>query len=144
MNNPSLELEENHVFLEDMSKIIDDNFINNNVEWVNHGGKLTVFHNDKKNDWVYFNNETNEIKSFCFNKVVCSGFHGFGGTIYDYNFFLDDKPTEYCVGRYKFAPNSEKLKEIKIKEINYEIQRIDNLIKYKSELQNKIELIKVL
>ncbi len=134
-----LKIKKRVIYLEDMSKILDNVFLSSMVGWSNYGDPVIVFHNKQVNKWFYFNDETNEIKEFAFNEVVCFGDHGFGGTQYTFSFLLNGNYIE--IGFSKFAPTIEKLKEIKIKEINDEIKYINSLVKKKEELLNKINLI---
>ncbi len=138
----NLEIEKKVVFLDNMSEILNYDFITNTVGWVNHGDPLTVFHNGKINKWVYFNDDTDEIKEFEFDEIHCVGMHGFGGTTYDYFFYLNGENVN--IGYAKFASTIEILKNIKVKEINYEINRIDKLIEKKTTLLGKINLIQSL
>lgn len=142
MEDKTFEMEKGLVFLDDMSKIIDRNFLSNTVGWNNHGDPLTVFHNGKANKWVCFDDDTNEIKEFVFDEVHCCGMHGFCGTRYDYIFYLEKNNVD--IGYKSAAPTVEALKKIKIEELTFEIERIDNLIETRGSLLNRINLIKAI
>jgi len=133
-------VEKKEFFLYDMSRITDNEFIFVNVGWCNHGHPITVFKTNKVNNWVYFDDKTDKIRSFSFDAVECWGFHSFGWTSYDYIFFLNNEPID--IKNSKFAPTSDKLKEIKTKELEAEIERIEKLMKTKPTLLAKIDVIK--
>jgi hypothetical protein len=138
----NLEIEKKVVFLDDISEILNYDFIRETVGWCNHGDPMTVFNNGKINKWVYFNNDSNEIKEFEFDEVICGGMHGFGGTSYDYFFRMNNDNVN--IGYNNFAPTIDKLKLLKIEEINNEVKRIDNLIESKKSLLDKIKRIEAL
>lgn len=127
------------IFLNDINQILDFEYISNNVGWGNHGDSVVIFTNEKINEWVYFDNNLNEIKKFKFNEVGCIGSHSFGGTTYEYFFYLNKKIIN--IGWNKFAPTIEKLKLIKIDELNYEIKKIDRMVEQKPVLLNKIKML---
>ncbi len=139
-----MEMEKKVVFLDDMSKIIDEDFIFINVGWSNHGDPLTSFQNKDVNFWLYFDDETNEVKQFIFDEVQCFGIHGFGGTSYDFRFYLNGEFVEIGLPNNKFAPSLEKLKELKVQEINKEIEWVDRLSEKKTSLLDKLKLIQTL
>jgi len=125
----NLEIEKKLFFLDDMSEILNYDFITNTVGWVNHGDPLTVFHNGKINKWVYFNDDTNEIKEFEFDEVHCYGTHSFSGTHYDYFFYLNGENVN--VGQNNFSDTKEifvkelqKREEIKLKKETFKIENI--------------------
>lgn len=127
------------IFLEDISKLMDQMYIFNTVGWSNHGDPSTTFYNNKINDWFFYDREIDKIIPFSFDEVTYVGFHGFAGTDYTKDFRLKTK--RVMVGYNNFAPTIQQLKEIEIKHVNREIQRIERLVNDLDGLRDKINLI---
>ena len=127
-------------FLDDLTKVFEYKFLYNNAEWdgCNSPDVLTVFHNNKINDWVYFD-ELDNIQQFQFNLIKCHSAHGFGGTTFSLDYYLDDKYT--CGHPYIVAPTKEMLKQRKIDKLNSEIEWIDDLQQKRHKLCDEIERI---
>ena len=96
------------VKLDDMHKIMDIDFIFKTVGKSTNGKTATVFRSNIIHNWVYFNNDTNEICKFSFDDVICYQFNGFHEVRHSFLFFLDETYIT-DVDFYKFAPNVETL-----------------------------------
>lgn len=105
------------IILDDITKIIDKDFLFKNMSNKNDSHTV-IYTNNIVNEWFYFDSDTIEVKSFYFNDVVCSYYHGF-----DYCFRLNG---EY-IHVFKFAPTIESLKSILIIGFNREIDGIEDL-----------------
>jgi hypothetical protein len=123
----------------EINKILDRDYLDKVVGWVNHGDPITCFDALVKRVWYYYD-DNDEIKTFEFNIVICDGFHSFGGTSYLYNFKLGDN--DINIGNNIFSYSIESLKERKINEIMKEINNIDSMIERRGLLIKRIEKIK--
>ena len=136
-------MKEERVFLEDLTKVFDTDFLYHNAYWsgTNDGEKTTVFHNNKINEWFYLNNDTLEIKKFSFDNIHIFSMHGYGGTSFTPMYYLGNDITDVDFS-YLVAPTIDMLKERKIQKLQEKIDWIDGLQKKKKSLFEEIEKVK--
>jgi len=114
-------------YVDDISLINDRDYVSNNVGW-NIGGNdpATEITNGKVNEWYYFDNETQKIIKFEFDKVIVYSSHGFGGTTFDMVYYLNNNLTM----SFKTArPTKEELKDYLINEHENHIVFLEERIK---------------
>jgi hypothetical protein len=131
-----IEIKFNEIELDDMSKIMDHEYINKNVLWSGTNNQPpTRIKSKTVHHWVYYDEKLNEIKEFDFDNVVVNSFHCFAGTQFDFYFVLGEKGVIGSIDII-YAPNLEELKEVLDK-------KYSKLIEYsKSEITRLEERIK--
>ena len=141
------------IYLEDLTKITDNKFIEENVGWCNHGDPIVSFTNGKVNNWYYYVQDSDDYKDLIFDEVRFGGTHSFSGTDYMHFFYLNKKQLFFTYVQIQFAPTIEEMKKERIERckivINSVEDKINNvesyIVDYLSDLNNtKNELLGVI
>lgn len=123
--------------IENIELMLDYEFLSKNVGWSNHSDETFRYEDANRNIWFHYNEEKNIIESFEFDGIVCSGMHGFCGTSYTHQFYLDD---EYIHEQHReFSNTRENLIQKLIRSAEYEISCAERILSKQEEKINKYE-----
>jgi hypothetical protein len=80
--------------VEDLSVIFDWDYLLENVGWGIDSFDCTLFVGNKSL-WFWYDEDTNQIYGFTFDRVLCVAQHGFGGTSFDKYFYYNGELCEF-------------------------------------------------
>lgn len=131
------------VFLNDLTKVFDYDFLYNNVPWsgTNSPDEIYIYYDGNEHEWYKFGRDEN-IEKFKFDEIKIHSMHGFAGTVFDLFFRYKNSDLYMIPQNGMVAKTVEDLKKKKIEHIYRQIEHIDALSQTKPSLFNQIENIK--